>query len=237
VFRIDFENLGDSFVLDPETENHPYQPNAVENICSAIDYIQNNTSADKFIVGGLCSGAHAVFHTGIKISSLNIKKVLMINPLTFYWEPSMSLDPPTTLRFFREQSYYKQSIQSVEKWKNLLTGKSDIRNIFKFIYKHLVEHLRKSCRDNINLITGKHSALANDLLTIHNNGISISFIFSSTDPGLAIVRSQADRILKKGIKEKWIDIRIIDNADHTFSKKSFRDDLLSTLSTDFEKLL
>jgi alpha/beta superfamily hydrolase len=234
VFRIDLENIGDSLIVDTSVENHPYQPNAVANIHSAIEFLKQQTSADKFILGGLCSGAHTVFHAGLKLTNLNVSKVLMINPLTFYWKSDMSLDTPTTMRVFHDQSYYKKSIYNVKKWKKLFTGKANISYISKFVFRRFIEFLQQIWRDNVTQVMGERTPLALDLLNIHNNGATITFIFASTDPGLDIVKSQAKRTLNKGIKENWIDIHVIDGADHTFSKKSSRDKLLSLLSKDFK---
>jgi len=234
VFRMDLENIGDSQNLNPEFDNHPYQPNAVNNIKSAIEFIKKHTSADNFVISGLCSGAHTAFHAGLQLAEHKISKVLMINPLTFYWEPSMSLEAPTTLRVFRDQAHYKESIYDLKKWKKLLSGKAELKYIWQFVSQRFTLKLQELWRDSLSIIRGENTPLARDLLHIHKNGSSIGFIFASTDPGLDIVKSQAKRTLKKGIREGWIDIHIVENSDHTFSKKTTRDNLLEIIQNSFK---
>jgi hypothetical protein len=35
---------------------------------------------------GLCSGAHNTFHAGLTLTDEDIRELVMINPLTFYWQ-------------------------------------------------------------------------------------------------------------------------------------------------------
>lgn len=236
VFRIDLENIGDSRVLDPDVENHPYQSRSSENIHSAISFIKEQTGTQKFIVSGICSGAHTAFHVGLDQLDAEVSELLMINPLTFYWNPGMSLKIPSSLQTFSDQAYYKQSLRSMEKWKKLFTGQADFANIFRFVWRRGLAWMSQVWRDIHSMIFGERTPLAIDLQAIRQRGTAVNFIFSSTDPGLEILKSEAKQTLKKGIKERWIDIHIIDDADHTFSRKAARDNLLTVLNRHFTRV-
>jgi len=237
VFRIDLENIGDSVVVDLDVENHPYQPNATDNIRAAINFVEQHLAVENFIISGICSGAHVAFHVGLNLSDLKISEILLINPLTFYWTPGMSLEIPSSLRMFKDQAYYKQSLRNPEKWKKLFSGKVDIKNITGFIYNRGVALVKQIWSDTQALFLGERTELARDMVAIHDRGITVNFIFSSTDPGLDILKSQAKRALWKGIKERWIALHVIDDADHTFSRKGARDDLLTVLIKHFKRHL
>ena len=235
VFRIDQENLGDSDVLNRQMENHPYQDNATKNIQDAINFIREKTGITRFIVSGICSGAYTAFHSGLELSHDDVSELMIINPLTFYWTPDLSLDTPSAFQTLVDESYYKQSLRSFDKWKRLLTFQANWKYIISFVMKRAAEFLRQLWKDSRASIFGEHTRLANDLKAIHQKGVGINFIFSSTDPGLSILRSQAKHTVNKGVKENWIKIQIVNGADHTFSRKKARDELLSKLDVHFSK--
>lgn len=232
VFRLDLENLGDSQITDSDNENHPYQPHALENIKTAIDFLRHHSDIKTFTICGICSGAYTAFHAGIKSNELPVSEILMINPLTFYWDPSQSLE--TNQNMFKDQAYYQQSLYSIEKWKKLFSGQANISYVAQFIIRRILKLAQEKAFDIWSLITGEKSKLANDLFRIHKQNTAISFIFSSTDPGLAIVKSEANRTLKQGLKDRWISLDIIDNADHTLSSNQAKNKLIKILNRHYK---
>ena len=236
VLRMDLENLGDSRVLDPAQENHPYQSRAVASVHSAIEFLRQRFGLPAFVVGGLCSGAHTAFHCGLDLTDLPVKQVMMINPLTFYWHHGMSLKTPDETQVYADQAHYSQSLKSLEKWKKLLSGKANVGYIGKFIGQRLLRLVQQCLKDGRSLLLGENTRLASDIRAMHARGMDISFVLASTDPGLDIIRSQAKWTLRRGVMEKWIRLHVIDAADHTFSRKQARDRLLAVLAQHFDRV-
>lgn len=230
VLRLDLEGLGDSRPADPERENHPYQKNAVVNIYQAMDYLVRRGVANHFVVGGICSGAHTAYHSALTAVACErqglLKEILLINPLTFYWEEGMSLAIPSEVKNLHDTVYYRQSIRNLEKWKKLITGKASTGYILRYIIDRAGNVLRDRAKELKEMLFKQPSRLAKDLKRIQDYGIQIRFLLSSTDPGYDILKSQARRALRRGIARKSLALDLIAGADHTFSRKEKRDDLL-----------
>jgi pimeloyl-ACP methyl ester carboxylesterase len=56
-FRFDLTGIGDSRARRGTSKDAPYETVVVEDIRAAMDHMQKATGADRFILGGLCSGA------------------------------------------------------------------------------------------------------------------------------------------------------------------------------------
>lgn len=240
VFRLDLEGLGDSVSADPMQENHPFQKNAVHNTFAAIQHLQNKGIAGKFIVGGLCSGAHASFHCALaeqnkSLDEKLIQRILLINPLTFYWHDGMSL--AVTVRgdtqTIKDKMQYTRSVRDPNKWKKLLRGKVSLIYIIKFLFSIISFKLKSYIIHFAEVLGFSKTQLSTDMSTLLNSGLIINFIFSSTDPGLDIVKKEAPQILSKGLASKKIGLAIIENSNHTFSKISMREKLFSQIHSIF----
>lgn len=233
ILRIDLENIGDSLLSNKEYENHPYQPNALENIDAAINEMHTINPSSKITICGICSGAYNAFHSGLDIKSNKVDGILMINPLTFYWNKNQSLKIPSNLSLFKAQAHYKQSARDPEKWKKLLSGKINFTYLARFVTRKLIKQIQQTFSDLVGSLFGDRSLLSKDFKKLKDKNLKIGFIFSSMDPGLDIVKSEMKFTLRDGLKDNWIDIKVIPDADHTFSNKKARDRLLNVLKVHF----
>jgi alpha/beta superfamily hydrolase len=222
--RFDIRNLGDSVLGSCREENHPYPSTAVEDVRTALDWLASERGFRSFIVAGLCSGAHTAFHAGLELSTHSIAGVVPINPLTFYWDDSMSLDTPDTVRTMREARYYSRALRDVASWRRLVGGRSDIGYILGFIGRRLGQLLGQAGRRigaRLGLVGS--SSLAQDLDALHARGRRIRFVFSSEDPGYEILQSQARSEVERLTKAGSLGVTLVPDADHTFSRKDVRD--------------
>jgi alpha/beta superfamily hydrolase len=240
VLRLDIEGLGDSCKPDVERENHPYQPRAEMNIYQAMHYLSEQGIANQFIVGGICSGAHTAFHCALQAVVENrrslLKEVLLINPLTFYWHEGMSLAIPAEAQNLHDTAYYRQSLRNWDKWKKLLTGKAATGYIMRYAGERIKNLVKEQLKGINEVLFNQQSQLAADFKRITDSGIRIRFLLSSTDPGYDILKSQARRALRKGLANKTITLDLIDGADHTFSKKDKRDQLLDVIRARYREI-
>jgi len=231
--RLDIEGLGDSFKPDKAKENHPFQPNTQSNLDGAISYFKNRGLAQEFIIGGICSGAHAAFHGALQISSPAIREIMLINPLVFYWEDSMSLDIPGDIQIAQDSKYYSNSVRDPKKWMKIFTGKASTSYIFAFLKKQIIKQSRELISGIRELLLKENSALSVDLVQITQANIPIDLLVSASDPGLELVKSQAKYTFIKACKAGAIRVKIFAGANHTFSRLRHRQDLLDYLKNKF----
>ncbi len=231
--RLDIEGLGDSFKPDLIRENHPFQTTTQANLATAMDYLKHCRLAQDFIVGGICSGAHAAFHGGLSLGAPVIREVMLINPLVFYWQDGMTLDIPGDIQIAQDSKYYSSSMRDPKKWLKFLTGKASTASIVKFIKDRFVERARVILKHLRESVLNEHSPLSADLLRITHANIPISLLISASDPGLELVKSQARRTLKKGQSSGIIRVKTFAGANHTFSRLQHRNDLMAYMHKKF----
>ena len=94
--RLDLPGLGDSDTGDAGREGEPYVPEATSVIARQQMRWHVRGSRRRYIVRGLCSGAHAAFQAALQLDRRPVSEAVLINPLTFYYRPGMSLDEPAT---------------------------------------------------------------------------------------------------------------------------------------------
>ncbi len=231
--RLDIEGLGDSFKPDLIRENHPFQTTTQANLATAMAYLKHCGLAQDFIVGGICSGAHAAFHGGLSLGAPAIREVMLINPLVFYWQDGMTLDIPGDIQIAQDSKYYSSSMRDPKKWLKFLTGKASTGSIVKFIKDRVVERTRVIVKHLRESVLNEHSPLSADLLRITQANIPINLLISASDPGLELVKSQAKRTLKKGQSSGIIRVKTFAGANHTFSRLQHRNDLMAYMRKKF----
>lgn len=240
VLRIDLEGLGDSASAIPTQENHPYQPNAVANAFSAMDYLQNQQLTNSFVIAGICSGAHTAFHCALAERELlqqRIQTILLINPLTFYWKEGMSLSTrQDDTQTIRDKNLYKQSVRDPGKWLKLLRGKVSFRYLLQFFFSLIKFKTRALSNAIREIFSGNQNPLSIDFDKLIKRKVPVHFIFSSTDPGLDLIKRDAQQNFSKGISAQVFDLALIDKADHTFSQSSMRENLYHHLHSIFNRI-
>ena len=220
--RLDLRNLGDSRLGHPPDENHPYPHTAVEDIGLAIGQCRR-LGFTRFIVAGLCSGAHTAFHAGLELESGTIAGVICLNPLTFQWQDGMSLDTPDSHRTTRDAQYYSGAVRNWAKWKKLLTGKADLGYILRFAVSRVRGVVGLSVRNGAERLYLRRPGLLGQRLERYAAaGRALHFVFSTNDPGHAILLSEAGPTVRRLLAQGAIGVHFVDGADHTFSRHAWR---------------
>lgn len=221
--RLDLRNLGDSVAGRCPDENHPYPATAVEDVGIAVEHLVREHGFGRCVVGGLCSGAHTAFHAGLEPSSHPIAGAVCINPLTFRWEEGMSLDTPDSHRGTRDAQYYRGAMRSWRKWIKLLRGQADARYILRFVLGRTRDVTRMKLRDAGERIGLRPPRpLGQRLERYRASGRSLRFVFSTNDPGHAILRAEAGPTLERLVREGSVAVWLVEGADHTFSRLAWR---------------
>jgi alpha-beta hydrolase superfamily lysophospholipase len=221
-FRFDLEGIGDSVLRGPGRENHPYPETATRDAREAIDLLRKRFGYRRFIALGLCSGAHTSFHAGLQLDEDHIAELILINPLTFYWEEGMSLE---TTRRFEDAAAYKRSMRDPGRWLKLLRGDVNM--------KRLAEVLVTQARAK--LAVKEDERLSRDLRKLAAMNRPVTFFIAEGDPGREILLAGAPRTAKRAMRSGKMRVEMIPGADHTFSQFKPRADLLNRLGAHLSR--
>lgn len=233
VLRMDVGGVGDSSRRKGSADNHPYPDHAVRDIEAAARWMVDRGRVSRVIVAGLCSGAHASFHAGRALEGID--GIVVINPIVFYWNPECALDVSSWMNY-SESRRYSQSVREVDAWKRLVRGEVNVRYAAGVGYRRLREVAGGAAtalwrRFGVRSTEDEGDDLAADLRRIGARGVDVLLVFSEGDPGLDFVR----RLHAHDVKDLERDqpkfaMRVIQNADHTFTRRDARARLTRVLT-------
>lgn len=237
VLRMDIGGVGDSDPRFGAVDNHPYPDHAVEDIASAVRWMIDRARVSRVIVAGLCSGAHASFHAGLAVDGL--AGIMVINPIVFYWNPACALDVSAWMNY-TESRRYSQAAREVASWVKLVRGQVNVRHAASVAYRRMREvsgamattlwqRLGGSSKDGQNV--------AADLARIGARGVDVLLVFSEGDPGLDFLKRRYARSLRLlEQRSSKFALRVIPDADHTFTRRAARRRLAGLLSSHLTSL-
>lgn len=232
VLRMDIGGVGDSDARFGAVDNHPYPGHAVEDISSAVRWMKDRAQVSRVIVAGLCSGAHASFHAGLTVDGL--AGIMVINPIVFYWNPACALDVSAWMNY-TESRRYSQAAREVASWVKLVRGQVNVRHAVRVAYRRLRELSGAKATSLWQRLggNGKDSQnVAADLARITARGVDVLLVFSEGDPGLDFVKRRYARSLRLlEHRSSSFALRVIPDADHTFTRRAARRRLAGLLSS------
>ena len=223
--RFDLEGIGDSIARGEGPENDPYPPSALADARSAFAFLKERYGYRDFVALGLCSGAHTSFHAGLQFEDESIGELILINPLTFYWEEGF--DRATQ---FEDAVAYRKSLRDGSRWKKLLRGDVNLRRLWEVAVGQVVARV-KARADALKEIVAPHKAsrLARDLRRLAAMRRRMTLFVAESDPGREILMTSARRATSQGLRNGRIRFEMIPQADHTFSQIKPRRDLVARL--------
>lgn len=218
--RLDLAGLGDSVREPPQRENHPYQEHATADAREALAYLRESAGHSRFLLMGLCSGAHTSFHAGLDSGIDGILGLVLINPLTFHWQEGMSLD---TSRHLWAVSHYRKSAADPGKWRKLLRGDADFANLARVGTRFVADTVSQKARSLAATVFPRFgSKLSRDVQALLGGGKALHFFISEGDPGYDILIAGAGRPVAKAQRSGRLTVEFIPGADHTFSRAASR---------------
>jgi alpha-beta hydrolase superfamily lysophospholipase len=230
VLRMDLSGLGDSTAQPDQPRNEMFPIGAVDDIRAAVDYIRSQHAVCDVTLAGSCSGAsHAV---RAAIAGLPVQRILMINPLIFFWKDGV-VDPQDVQPWevaHKPRAYLKQ-VSSIEAWRRLLFGDVSIWRVVQIYLNTPVMALQSRLR---NLARALHIRFRDDLRwelkSLKARGVRIVFVFSQGDAGLRLLELQSG-LSARELGERYC-IRTIQDADHDFTRSRARAALEQVLSEE-----
>ncbi len=238
--RMDLRGLGDSVTTNPIDENNSYPSTAFRDVDITINHLSTMLDITQVVLIGLCSGAYHSFQAAAHLSSTILVESVVINPLTFFWKEGMSLEMPSS-KNLKDLHYYMQSSLHPKKWLKLLLGQTRIglRGAVRMLLHRLRtpistdklsvdEHGRETLEHDLSNLEEEN--IPRDLTRIVKYGRRLTFFFARSDPGYSILRFAAKRSINRLRRAGYIDMTFIEGADHTFSFREPRHQLIAAIA-------
>jgi alpha-beta hydrolase superfamily lysophospholipase len=229
VLRLDLAGLGDSHTRRGQPDNEVFPPGAQNDIREAVEWIRTRYGTLDITLGGFCSGA---FHTlKAAIGAIPVNRAIMVNAETYFWSEGQSIHDRQTVELVIQPEAYRKQLLSPQSWKRLIRGEINVRYVLGTFAGRLTLAMEAGLR---NFARRLRIPLPNDLGSQLEaavaRGVRLLFVFSRGEPGLDLLQLQAGISLKR-LGERC-HIRIVDNADHVFSRLESRRTVEKILSDE-----
>ena len=224
VLRADFTGIGDSLTRVGEPANVVYGPHGVADVGVLVDWLRTRGARD-VTVGGMCSGAYHAFRGALAWPAID--RIYMINCAVF--GAKVDFDPEST-SLFGDIAHYSQSMRSRQAWRRLLTGKAAFGTVFRVAAWHAKRRGARLVREIARwLRLPLHDDLGTHLLELARRGTHLHFLYSETDPGRAMLATEAGSVTARLCKQGLCDMRVFQGADHTFTQRWAQESLSEAL--------
>lgn len=208
VFRFDYRGMGDS-----EGQYRGFE-GIGEDIRSAIDTLMREApGVREVVIWGLCDGATAAAFYAV--DDPRVTGLVLLNP----WVRSEQGEARTLLRH-----YYLQRLLSKGFWQKLLSGKVEIAKSLDSLGANVSSATREQTgNENTSAPIGNLRARLEQNLQRFPG--QVLFILSENDLTAAEFRDavKASKGFRRLVKQARFQWREVAEADHTFSRKSWRD--------------
>jgi alpha-beta hydrolase superfamily lysophospholipase len=229
VLRLDFAGIGDSATRTGKVDDEVFPDEAIDDIRSAVEFIQSRYAIRNVALAGLCSGAYHALRAAA--AGLDVNRILMVNPQNYFWKKGTRLNQIQLIEVVHNPGLYRRRMLSSRAWRRVFSGDVDVVRIAA-IYLHRLRlagetMLREIARP---LRIRLPNDLGWDLERIIANGIRVTFIFARGEPGIDLLKLQAGSTLSRlGSRFR---LRLIDGGDHIFSRRVPRSLMENVLSEE-----
>jgi pimeloyl-ACP methyl ester carboxylesterase len=226
---MDLAGLGDSGVRPGREVNETFPLGAIDDVRAAVECLRSRFGVTEVTLGGMCSGAYHALRAAVE--GLPVKQILMVNPLTYFWEEGMNEEDVQPWEVVHKPGAYLGRALSMDSWRRLWAGDVSIWRVLKIYLIRPWLAVQSSLRD---LARHLHIRLKNDvgweLQQLAARGIRIVFVFSRGDAGIGLLQLQTGLSAKK-LSERY-RVRTIEGADHDFTRSASRAALEDVLSEE-----
>jgi pimeloyl-ACP methyl ester carboxylesterase len=232
VLRLDLAGLGDSATRPGQHGNEVYPPGALDDVSAAINFLRREFAVQDVTLAGLCAGAYHALRSAI--SGLHVSTVLLVNPLTFYWKQGSKLSDLQVANVVSNAGIYTERVLSAKSWRKLLGGRVNLWRVFMVLVRRVLMSVVSAARDFGRLLHIRFPQdLGWELQSVAARGIRIVFLFARGDVGVDLLRMQGGSAVKS-IGDRC-RVHVIDGADHVFSQRTARRELLQLLTSELPR--
>lgn len=219
VLRFDISGVGESPAAPGKQENQIYDPDSLVDVQSAMDFLAKHYHMEKFILAGICSGAHLAFYRAV-----NDRRVIAQLPINL----SVFRDGRFTLRgtsyrdSFKSRRAYLQAFFRVETWQRAFRGRVNVVGVTKHLAVQAAAMIAAGCKRRLNGFVGRDvdtNSVERDMCRTLRRGVHTLLLYSEDDPAMDTLALHCGVDAKRLRQFPTFDMRQVPGSDHTFSQR------------------
>ncbi len=228
VLRLDSSGIGDSASGDLRAERALYSGQAIEDVRRVMNVLEKSHGARRFLLCGLCAGAFTAFHTAVADS--RVSGIVMINLRAFEWHEDDTLEEYQR-RTLKPANFYRRAALQPRSWIRLAKGDLHTRTIATRLLRRASIRARVTWRQMRDAVRGAGAgpSIADNMKMLCRRGTEVLMIFGSDEPGLDVMEEQLGTGASRMHDEPLFRVATIAGADHTFTGRAERHELLTML--------
>ena len=223
--RFDLRQIGNSVQYDMENENKPHCLSAIDDVRDICQWAQQSHHYQKFVLMGLCSGGHTALHATLELASqFKIVDCVMLNPLTFDFSEDLPLDVSIELNPVQAAAYYRRTAKDPDAWFRLLSGKISLLPLVSYTWsrsRQILANIARGVGESLGVVP--RPALDEKLNSLRKQGVRLSLVHATADPGLDLYLHAGGRLAKRLLRSGYVRYLPIVGGDHTFTDLTDRE--------------
>lgn len=233
VLRLDSSGIGDSASRDMNAERALYSGQPSEDVRRVMDVLEKTQGARRFLLCGLCAGAFTAYHTAVV--DPRVVGVVMINLRAFEWRDGDTLDEYQR-NTVKSADFYRRAAMEPRSWLRLASGDLHARVIAKKVARRYGTRARSVVKRLWNASRGASAATVLDnMRMLCRRGTDVLMVFGSDEPGIDLMEDQLGGGASRMRSEPAFRVATIDHADHTFTGRAQRRELLEMLDVHLRR--
>lgn len=216
VARLDFSGLGDSARPVGGRENDIYAQRFFAEVRATLDYLFAR-GVDRAVLGGLCSGAYAAYHTAT--ADPRVTGLVMINPLTFHWKEGDSVQVRSR-QGFKSSHFYKQALWQPKTWARVARGETNLKGIARELAKRAKRRAQRESHAILARLSGataETTDVERGFRALCARGAKCLLLFGAHDGGVDLIEEHLGAGAGRMGKYAGFRMEIIEGPDHTFT--------------------
>jgi pimeloyl-ACP methyl ester carboxylesterase len=216
VARLDFSGLGDSARAVGGRENDIYAPRFFAEVRAVLDFLFAR-GVERAVLGGLCSGAYAAYHTAT--ADPRVAGLIMINPLTFHWNEGDSVEVRSR-QGFKSSHFYKQALWQPKTWARIARGQTNLKGIANELAKRAKRRAQRESRAILARLSGataETTDVERGFRALCTRGAKCLLLFGAHDGGVDLIEEHLGAGAWRMRQVPGFRMEIIEGPDHTFT--------------------
>lgn len=235
VLRFDKRGIGYSLPTPAGLENDVHSSSGIDDIRSAMKFLEESYDAQQFVLGGICSGAYLSYLTAVHDE--RVTGLVLMNQLTFHWRHGdvIQTKKASTLK---STQFYWRAASAGDTWRRMLRGKIALRRIVGNLSKRLSRQVISSVRHSLARFMKTHHLLgrvARNFRAMQARGVELLFIFGENDSSIDLMTQHLGTNAHLLPDRDGIRIEVIRHVDHTFTPMWSQEYLTDMLAAHLAK--